>query len=448
MSAAAIKAGKAYVELAIKENARAELATFKGKLMSWGSSLAGAAAPLAVALAAVGAGVAASVKKFMDFGSAINDMSARTGVAATDLQHLQFAAEQTGASASELEAGMRAMARGGFDVAKFEQIGESIAAIEDPTERAAKAMEVFGKSGTKLLPMFAEMKSLRAASEALGPILTADEVKMADELGDAFGALGEALKRAMLQIGAPFGPILKQGLDLAIGLVVKFTQLIKDLRNANPFGSGGDWLDKMSEFLNTPIEDVLKTGSAATAGFGKKPGARPFAGDEDDDASDATRRGVSNEQKMWEAIRDAHQRRNDLIREFETPAENFLRRQNQIIEAIKALNRNRVLGFINPQDAQAQRQGLDQSLGRLRQQEADRLRQLQPNLPNMKEAAAPLITSQSTGTFNAAAANILGRDTAAPSKETAKNTAQALIVQRAMERHLERLARMELRASR
>lgn len=212
-----IKAGGAFVELFLKNNLTKQLTSV---LATGATALAGFGAA-----AVAGAGVA--LVHFAKFGSELHDMSQRTGVAAGSLAELKFAAEQSGAGLEDVETGLRKMAKGGFDVAKFDEIGASINAIQDPSERAAKAMEVFGKSGTKLLPMLTELKSLRAEAGRLGLAPSQEDIDKADALGDAFDKLKSVFGAAVFNIGAALAPIATSALNGLTELVGMFNRWIK-----------------------------------------------------------------------------------------------------------------------------------------------------------------------------------------------------------------------------
>ena len=183
--AAGIRAGNAYVSVG------ADLSPLEGSLKkigarfdSFGSSISGIGAKVA-GIGAVVAGIGASVlapilaatKAFADFGSEIKDASDRTGISASVLSELGYAAEQSGTdlgtvekSISKLQKGITGAAGGskalnasfasiGLSAKKlaalspqrqFEEVAAAIGSIQDPTKRAAKAMEIFGKSGTQL----------------------------------------------------------------------------------------------------------------------------------------------------------------------------------------------------------------------------------------------------------------------------------------------------------
>lgn len=115
---------------------------------------------------------AASVARFVQVGSAFDDMAQRTGVAVEALSTLSYAAKLSDTSIEAVQGGLMKMAkfmgdlRGGSDEAakkleafgisatqilaaspeqQFKLFADAIAAIEDPSERAAAAMEIFGK---------------------------------------------------------------------------------------------------------------------------------------------------------------------------------------------------------------------------------------------------------------------------------------------------------------
>lgn len=172
--------------------------------------------------------IAAVIRQFATMGDELHDMSGRTGVAASELAGLKFAAEQSGATIQDVEMALRRMAKGGFDVSKFDQIAAQIAAIEDPSKRAAKAMEVFGKSGTMLIPMLANLKALKAEAAQRGLIPSEASVKAAGEIADAFNTVKAVAGTVAFEIGAAFAPQIKATLDLVADMG---TKTIKALRS-------------------------------------------------------------------------------------------------------------------------------------------------------------------------------------------------------------------------
>lgn len=201
-----IVAGRAAVVLSLKDSAFIKgLNAAKKRLESVGASITG----MGVKIAALGAGLTApfvgAIKQFTDVGSALNDMSARTGVSASVLAELGYAAEQTGASMSDVETAIKRSQKAGLD---FDTVAAEIAAIQDPAAKAARAIEVFGRSGTNLIPMINDMAKLRAEARNLGIVPSEAAVKMADDLGDAFGKVSKVVGAVFFEIGAALAPVI------------------------------------------------------------------------------------------------------------------------------------------------------------------------------------------------------------------------------------------------
>ena len=249
MSAGAVKAGGVFVEIgADPRKFFAALGKVNGQIGSLGKSMSSAGTKMA----AIGAGVVgpifASAMAFASVGSALNDMSKRTGVATESLSVLQFAAEQTGTDMGGVEIAIKkmqkaifaagngskeaadALAQVGLSAADLEglsadqqmgKIADGLMAIEDPGTRAAVAMSIFGKSGTSILPMLeggsAGMAAFAAEAKRLGLVMDSQTAAKADALGDAVDALSASMKMAFIQIGSAVAPILTQ---LAQGLAI------------------------------------------------------------------------------------------------------------------------------------------------------------------------------------------------------------------------------------
>lgn len=132
--------------------------------------------------------------KALDFGGQLADQTAQTGVAVDKLMELQFAFELAGMTANDVQPVVAKLQRNIAEAAtgseqaaqKFAimgvtldeigglsadeqlmKVGDAINKIENPTQRAAMAMEIFGKSGGKLLTFFSDM-GMEGVQNALG----------------------------------------------------------------------------------------------------------------------------------------------------------------------------------------------------------------------------------------------------------------------------------------
>jgi hypothetical protein len=253
-SASGIRAGRAYVELLADDRALTRgLKAAQQKLAAFGSAVR----RIGTQMAALGIGIIAplglAAKSFADTGSQLNDMAARTGVAVEALSELGYAAQQSGATLEDVEKAVRTMQRtisaavGGSDQAaealtrlgvsakilagidpgkQFAVIATALGAIPDPTERAAVAMGVLGKSGTMLLPMIADLAALRAEARRLGVVMSGGQAQAADALGDAFDRVKASLQGVANAVGTALAPVLGQIAAQITGFLVGLREWI------------------------------------------------------------------------------------------------------------------------------------------------------------------------------------------------------------------------------
>lgn len=202
-----------------------------------------------------------AIMDFVDTGSAINDMAARTGMGTTALQEFGYAAGLSGASMDDVEKAAKRMAQTIFgageeskaaaeqqaaafakgsteivaatgantqalaylgltyqDLAnlspeqQFAKIGFAIGAVKDATAQAALAQTIFGRSGTMLLPMLSEgeagFRAMAAEADRLGLIMSQKDVAAADELGDTMDQLKAALAGTAREVASALAPML------------------------------------------------------------------------------------------------------------------------------------------------------------------------------------------------------------------------------------------------
>ena len=236
---AGIMAGQAFVRLFLKDDMAAALAkTMKNAgtaMADFGAGAMKVGAGVTAGGAAILAPIIAGVAAFTRMGSGAVDAAARTGLSVEALSELGFSAQQTGADMGDVEIGIKKMSSGIQDLAtgqkaavenfqrlglsmedlqglspedQFALVGKRIAAIQDPTMRAAAAVDMFGRSGTKMLPMLADLDGLRAKARALGIVISTEDAKAADDLGDTFDMLKSQAMAALFGIGkAVAGPL-------------------------------------------------------------------------------------------------------------------------------------------------------------------------------------------------------------------------------------------------
>lgn len=241
-SRADISAGKAFVELYAKSGPLTHgLADARRRLHDFGTAAVLVGVAIAAAGSAIIAPITTAIMKFTSMGSELNDMAGRTGVAASALAELKFAAEQSGAALSDVELAIRniqktvhAAATGskgakeslaglGLTAAQLkdklpdqqlQMIADRLATIQDPAKRAAIAIDILGKSGAQLLPMVGELAALRAEARRLGIVPTDQAVKDAAAIGNLFAKIRSVAFAAIFEIGSAVGPVLLPVLEM------------------------------------------------------------------------------------------------------------------------------------------------------------------------------------------------------------------------------------------
>lgn len=240
MAKADVMAGRAYVSIGMKSSITKDLNKLKTELNDFGSSIMGIGSKVAGMGLAITGSLTAAVMHFANVGSELNDMSARTGIGTTALVELGYAAKMTGTSMESVERAIGKMQKNIAGVGEesgavtaalsaiglsssqlaglapedqFQMISESIAAIEDPAQRSAAAMGVFGKSGRELLPMMENIKALRAEARELGIAPSPESIAAADAIGDSIDRVRAVVSSTVFEIGAALAPMAADILD-------------------------------------------------------------------------------------------------------------------------------------------------------------------------------------------------------------------------------------------
>lgn len=191
----------------------------KGMLVGVGAAVAGAAG-----LGALGAAAVATAK----LGGELSDLAARTGISVRSLITLRQAFNDAGVGADQVGGTINRLQKSIYEAAtaggaandalsdmglssialaklapedQFTQVATAISKIENPAQRSAAAMAIFGKSGAELLPLFADGGALDAARTALGalPEVLSRNAGLLDSISDRFDRLG--LKATQLFAG-------------------------------------------------------------------------------------------------------------------------------------------------------------------------------------------------------------------------------------------------------
>ena len=199
--------------------------------------------------------VASSFTQFTSGAAAAVDrtrqLAQNLGVSYGELRQLQVAADLSGASTDELakaftraqititnagrgsKEAIGSLGRLGLTVKdlatqtttqQFSAIAGAINAIQNPAERAAAAVAIFGRSGAELLPTFRELpENLKTAGGFLAGFrdgVNGVNPDAIDAIGDSFGLASQSLQELAARILTQLSPALTSGADQ----FVKFVQ--------------------------------------------------------------------------------------------------------------------------------------------------------------------------------------------------------------------------------
>lgn len=254
-----IRAGGAFVEFSLRRKGlERSLRQVGQRLKQFGGQVRQIGASLAAAGGAISAPFAASLAIFQKYGDTLDKTSQRTGIAVESLSELRFAAEQSGSSLEVFEKAIKSSQRSIVDLGRglstqkdaFDSIGltfkdldglspedqftliaDRVGKVEDPTKKAAAAMQIFGRAGQQLIPLLTggeqSIAALREEASALGLTVDNEATQAAAALGDAFNVLKSQIRVIAFNIGSALAPQLESTLNSTRELVRGIIDFVK-----------------------------------------------------------------------------------------------------------------------------------------------------------------------------------------------------------------------------
>lgn len=194
------------------------------------------------------AGLVALTKKAADAGDALSKLSQKTGTSVEDLSKLQYAAGLSGVSTEALAKGMTSLAVGMIEARDggitpaaeaFSKLGVSVknvdgtikssravlgeladrfAAMPDGPEKAALAVDLFGKKlGSEMIPLLNSgskgIKEMGAEAERLGVVMSTELAKKSEEFNDNLERMSKLSNAAGISIAKSLVPALNDLLE-------------------------------------------------------------------------------------------------------------------------------------------------------------------------------------------------------------------------------------------
>lgn len=285
---------KSFARRAGGVGARLGTALFSGAIAAAKNLARVAAAALAGITAAgiaAGAALTGGLKQAFDLGGRLSDVAARIGDSAGNAQILETMFAQAGVAAEKMAPSIQKMQRAiieardrggtlaepfeelGLDINKlatmggreaFEEIARAIGQLESSSERSARAMQIFGRSGGELLTLFSDPEAMGKAASMVGTqAKILDEHAAAfDRASDIWGGLSSKVTGFFVGVGesmittflpalealnkvdlAPIGQRLGQALTAAMEPAKELLMIIRNLSNGERLALVGDILE-------------------------------------------------------------------------------------------------------------------------------------------------------------------------------------------------------------
>ena len=212
----------------------------------WGDTLK-VGQTVGIGMTAVGGGIVgglmAMTKQAATYGDEIAKASKKTGMTTEDISRLRYAAERSGVGFGGLESALARMARSASEAAGgaemyseaydrlgvsvtdangelkggeqlFREVAEGLKNVDNATERATLAQEIFGKSGAQLLPLLNEgeagIKKLGDRAEQLGMVLSGKAAKDSERFNDALADLKDTGTTIAMTLGQTLMPTIAE----------------------------------------------------------------------------------------------------------------------------------------------------------------------------------------------------------------------------------------------
>lgn len=211
------------------------------------AKLAGAAIAAGITVAA--GAISVMVKQSIDAADEASKLATAAGVTTEAFTGLQFAADLSGVSTQELSSALARLNKTSSEVAAgtekqaalFKVLGVAVKdsagnmrasdailgdladrfqEMPDGVNKAAVAMEIFGRSGTKLIPLLnsgsAGIAELTAQAEKLGLVISDEQAKASERFNDSLSVLGSVSSGAGNKIAGQLLPTLNEMSGLLI----------------------------------------------------------------------------------------------------------------------------------------------------------------------------------------------------------------------------------------
>jgi hypothetical protein len=208
----------------------------------------GAVLGVSLGIGAIATAFKSAASEAIKFGDEMQKAAAKTGIGASQFALLAGAARMSDVEVGQLSSGLRKMqiavseagtgAKGPLEAFRalgvtfeelqqlkpedqFLRLADQISGLESPADRVRAAVDLFGKSGAELLPLFEQgaegIRKAREEVERLGGALTDQQIEKLAEADDAIKRLDQSWKGFARTLVAAVAPALTSVLDRLSG---------------------------------------------------------------------------------------------------------------------------------------------------------------------------------------------------------------------------------------
>ena len=272
-SASDIRAGRAYIELYLKEKVAESIAAIGTKIRGMGAALKGFGAGafggslpepvaqllhMAMSPAGAFAGFQAATKIWAHGGEEMLHLAQKTGMSVEQMSELAHAAHTVDVETTSVQSAIGRMQRSlveaangaeepnlalqrlGLTVGDFKGLdaqgqfllfAERLSKLEDPAMRAAVAFKIFGRGAQEIFPLLEQgrdgIEDLMAESRNLGFVMGKEEAEAAEKLAIKFKLVERSVKYVIRAIGEAVSVMQGQMLDKAMAIVLGVRDWVK-----------------------------------------------------------------------------------------------------------------------------------------------------------------------------------------------------------------------------